>query len=534
MMLGLQQADPSLVPPGPALPRRAAWAGWRGLLVGLLVAGLLGPGRVLQAGPLRLYGYGTAAMALGNADAALGSSYAVLDSNPALLTAIPPGLELGSLFAYTSVSARLLPKPPGTDVPLSYYSSDVGVASTTHMTDRPLPTIELPVRRHDNEIAQLDEYLILSLGDDFGVPRLRVGLLLALPLSGMADIHSHYDDELAQFNSNTVHFTRFGEWDRVFTGFGGAAYDLTDWLSLGLALQVATQTVVDMRTYVPDSRVSSTVIADTRMQIESGLRPVAGLALRPGAGLHLGLTWRSALKVQSDAKTRMALWNYHESADDEESGLARLKVSETAVPMVFNFEPLEVGLALGGEFSRLRVQALVSWQRWSRFLDHHGRTPAEAAAFDPVNPGDLPIDSSDFAFSDVFAFNGGLSYNYWRDWVVHLGGAYQPSPVPAQVGATSFADSDLLLLALGHRLGLRLAGLPLQLELAVQLWRLVDKTVHKDPALVRDEFPDGARTILELQPMPESEGLQTNNPGFPGYLLTGWEVVTGLSLRYAP
>jgi len=48
---------------------------------------------------------------------------------------------------------------------------------------------------------------------------------------------------------------------------------------------------------------------------------------------------------------------------------------------------------------------------------------------------------------------------------------------------------------------------------------------------ILDEFPDGVVTLLDGAPMPEAEGLQTNNPGFPGYRSGGWTFVAGGSLR---
>jgi hypothetical protein len=42
----------------------------------------------------------------------------------------------------------------------------------------------------------------------------------------------------------------------------------------------------------------------------------------------------------------------------------------------------------------------------------------------------------------------------------------------------------------------------------------------RTPALVRDEVPDDA--VVIDQPLAGRSGLQTNNPGFPGYGSSGW------------
>ena len=61
---------------------------------------------------------------------------------------------------------------------------------------------------------------------------------------------------------------------------------------------------------------------------------------------------------------------------------------------------------------------------------------------------------------------------------------------------------------------------------------MLDTTVYKDPSQIRDEFADRATTLIGGQPMSEAEGLQTNNPGFPGYDFGGWTLVGSASLSY--
>jgi hypothetical protein len=118
-----------------------------------------------------------------------------------------------------------------------------------------------------------------------------------------------------------------------------------------------------------------------------------------------------------------------------------------------------------------------------------------------------------------------------------MGGAnYRPTPVPPQKGRTNYVDSDLLSLALGHRFEFCLFGHNLRIDVGLQFWTMFDTTVHKewdpDNPLLKDEFPDHARTLIGGLPMPEAEGLQTNNPGFPGYTFGGWALVGSTSLSY--
>ena len=48
------------------------------------------------------------------------------------------------------------------------------------------------------------------------------------------------------------------------------------------------------------------------------------------------------------------------------------------------------------------------------------------------------------------------------------------------------------------------------------------------PQLVIDEVPDAAVDGVLGVPVPGRDGLQTNNPGFPGFASSGWIVGTGV------
>ena len=56
--------------------------------------------------------------------------------------------------------------------------------------------------------------------------------------------------------------------------------------------------------------------------------------------------------------------------------------------------------------------------------------------------------------------------------------------------------------------------------------------VNRTPALVKDELPDDAQ--LGLRPAAGAAGLQTNNPGFPGFSSEGWLAGAGLYVEVTP
>jgi hypothetical protein len=54
----------------------------------------------------------------------------------------------------------------------------------------------------------------------------------------------------------------------------------------------------------------------------------------------------------------------------------------------------------------------------------------------------------------------------------------------------------------------------------------------RTPSLVVDEVPDDG--VVNGQPIRGRQGLQTNNPGWPGFGSEGWIVGGGLYLSVAP
>ena len=49
---------------------------------------------------------------------------------------------------------------------------------------------------------------------------------------------------------------------------------------------------------------------------------------------------------------------------------------------------------------------------------------------------------------------------------------------------------------------------------------------------VLDEVPDGATDVVTDEPIAGATGLQTNNPGYPGYKSSGWVVGGGVSVAF--
>ncbi len=472
------------------------------------------------AGPLRMTGHDTASMGQGSGELAWGHGAGVMYSNPALLVDVDQGLGIGFMFIQPFMNVQLMDRPNNADVPITFYDSDAGIAGSN--LERPLPTAELRVQRHDNDVSELTSYLSLSLVESLGLENFRFGLSVLVPTSGLMDIASQYPDEREQFFSNTVHMTRFGEWSKMISMFLGAAYRPVDWLSIGAAIEGGLNVNASLDMYIPEATVQDFALVNVAFDASPTARAMVGVAARPLSWLSIGLVWRDRRYSEVDADAMLNLWNYHEPGDDT----VPKRVKQRHM-MALDFEPQEVSLAIGVKFDRIFAQAGVTWNHWADFIDTHHKRAQENAVWEE---GAAPDDK--YAFSDTFSLSLGAGYEYLDGLSLTGGVGWRPTPVPDQDGRTNYADADLVDVALGHRLDLKLGAGVLRIDVAMQVWFMGETTVNKDPSQIKDEFDDDARTLIGAQPMPEAAGLQTNNPGFPGYTLGGWALAGSVSGAY--
>jgi len=152
----------------------------------------------------------------------------------------------------------------------------------------------------------------------------------------------------------------------------------------------------------------------------------------------------------------------------------------------------------------LGLSADVTWSRWSSYLDPHS---------DTVSP----------PFSDTWTPRAGVEARVAKMLSLSAGAFYVPSPVPDQVGVSSFVDGDRLGGSLGVAWLLDLMPepwrLPLTLRAHVQLQRMTERETVKDAARLPDADADRA-------------GKQIVNAGYPGFSSGGSIVAGGITLSW--
>ncbi len=500
-----------------------------------------------QAGPFIFTGFETSSQAAANAEGAYGTSLSALYLNPSLMNDLPPTVVMLSyMLMQKDFKVSLMKAPANSEVPLTYYDSDVGNEATGLY--RSLPTKELPNKKHNNDQNGFNHYLTLGVMHNFGVKDLRLGLVMALPLEGAANLKTHWANELEQNFANTVHMMRFAEWNNMMNGMAGASYGFFDnALLVGASAQITITTIMKLYIFLPDANVEeSSVSNDVDASIKIGVKPILGVTYRPFDWLSAALTWKYKSVIKADGSGVITVWNYH----DNQAPGTKLKITNQNLPMVMSYEPMEASLAIGGKYAGFTGQFMVTWSQWSDYKDFHDADPGDAAYFDmnlwdPRYPktGDAASIAEQakkinaqrksqlydkYKFKDTWSFNASLAYKYLNWSEAKIGFGYYPTPVPDQLGRTNYADNDVMVATLGNMFTWE----EFEFGVALQFWKMFDKTVYKDPTEIRDEFSDDAKTKIGGKPMDEAIGLQTNNPGFPGFKVGGYGVFCSVSAAY--
>jgi long-chain fatty acid transport protein len=179
---------------------------------------------------------------------------------------------------------------------------------------------------------------------------------------------------------------------------------------------------------------------------------------------------------------------------------------------VYHWMPWRVSVGAEGDVVRrgiytMSVTGSLKYGFWSSYQDRHGENPRSYG--------------QDLAWSDTMSGALGVRHAYGA-----LRGfadlSFTPSPVPEQTGRSNYVDNDRAGLAIGADIKIPLGGSFIRPGLQVSAQRLLPRHNTKSASRLVDELPDGSVFDSTRDPVPGSAGLQTNNPGYPGFGSTGY------------
>ncbi len=447
--------------------------------------------------------------------------------NPALLVEADPGLTLGVLTLGEGIGISLDPRPGGaSDVPGGIENathadgsrwSNYPIATALLENGRPASAVDSALAARPRQGAGSGQavvpYQVIGFVTKLFRDRLALGLYTLIPYTKYTGADAFYSDEREQYFTNSLHPELYS--DRLYStslAFG-AGYKVSDRLSLGLAFTLSLQTQAFTPTYVVDAGHLQDILVDSDVKVNVALSPHFGVSYKPTRRLRLTATVHSPQKLEIDTNFTFLLANGVEQA--------------ASVSFTHDYVPWQIALGESYDLVRtptesLTVAGTAIYGRWSDYVDRHSETPDPAYAWrDTITPV--------------------LGVRYQRGVVgTFLDTTYQPTPVPPQTGRSNYVDNDRLGFDGGIDYEFTLFDTRLRVGAQLELHRLLPRYQAKlptptspdgrnhTPSLVADEVPDDS--VVGTQPLAGSQGLQTNNPGWPGFGSEGWIAGGGVFL----
>lgn len=439
-----------------------------------------------------------------------GPSSASTYFNPALLARSTQEFTLGILVLSDQVSTILDGRTHG-DVPLVVGQRGVFDKAGNPISNATVPTDWLvhgcpksqcgspPFPARPRQAAGTGSntrgYTVLGLVDHVVGDRLVLGLYALVPLGDFTAAQSFYNDEREQFFSNSLHPEMYSDRMLATSLAFGAGSKIFERLSVGLSFTLDLTNVATARTYVRDPIDYNKLLISNDIHVKPAVSPHFGVAYDPLDWLHLSGTVHSPQKLEIDTGISAALPAGNESS--------------TSRSEVHDFVPWTFGLGAGvdvnpGSPHVFSVVGNVRYALWSTYLDRHGESPSDNGS----------------PFSNVFSETLGVHHHSAAvDSFLDL--TYQPTPVPPQTGRENYVDNDRVGLILGGEYRFPVASLNFKVGVQAQAQRLIYRHQTKDDSKIVDELPDGSVDSHGV-PIPGAGGLQTNNPGWPGFASEGW------------
>jgi len=340
-----------------------------------------------------------------------------------------------------------------------------------------------------------------------------LGFYGLIPNAGFTAMSSSYPDEREQYFSNSLHAELYGDRLKPISMAFASGLRLTDSLSIGLGATLGFRALADAPVFVADAGSLQDVQINTNVDATVSLIPHGGISWRIARRLHLTGTLHAPQKFEIEAGFKYLL------ATGIEQG--------SKLRFVYAYMPWQAGSGLAWNFLRWgsaswTVSGSVLYARWSQYIDRHAERPLSA-----------------YPWADTLSGTAGLSCDY-DTLSLALDGQYKPTPVPLQTGRTNYVDNDRAGLSMSVRYRFRWLDTDLALGAQLQGFRMIErhqsklktptnaKGENRTPELVADEVPDDA--LISRKPVAGREGLQTNNPGWPGFSSMGWVTSAGLYL----
>jgi long-chain fatty acid transport protein len=217
------------------------------------------------------------------------------------------------------------------------------------------------------------------------------------------------------------------------------------------------------------------------VELPPRVAPLLGALIMPHERLKIGLAYRG----QVDLALRLGIL-----ANVDVAGVVTGDALIDIRAINF-FTPRRATAAISVDpLPELTLSAELSWIGWSSFTG--GAPDVRILVALGISPPLVETLFPPDGFSDTLAPRGSVEWRPRPELALRGGYAFEPSPVPPQVGLTSFADNPRHVLALGAGLTVDVLqpvlSHPITVDVGLQLHELVERLTVKDQV----QFPGAA------------------------------------------
>lgn len=445
--------------------------------------------------------------------------------NPALLADVPSGVKVGFFIVNQDIGIHLAGRP-GTEFAIPEGVENFGHMGGVRFDNYPIATDLLQFGRMKD--ARRDAFTARprqGAGSGHGhltyetagfVLRLFDGLLglgfhALIPNGEFTKMRAFFNDEREQYFSNSLHPELYSDRMTALTIALGVGIKLSDALAIGVGTTFALKAGVDAGAYVADTGNLGKIQLDIDASVNIGIAPHFGVSWRPNPRWRVTATAHTPQRVELASSFKFLLAN----GIEQQSGLK----------FVLDYTPWQLGAGasydlIQDETHTLTLAGTALYAAWSSYIDRHGEQP-----------------TAPYRWADTVSPTVGLRYSFQGlRGSFDLG--YVPTPVPEQSGRTNYVDNHRVTGSLGAEYHFAMLGTDVSVGAQLQVHRLVPREAYKlrtptvpdgsnvAPERVKDEVPDDAQKSGE--PVSGAQGLQTNNPGWPGFASGGW--ITGVAV----
>lgn len=318
-----------------------------------------------------------------------------------------------------------------------------------------------------------------------------LGFGIYLPTNRIHLEKSYFPDERESYFTNKIHPELYGVRSEGESIYLAAAYRIFNNLSFGAGSIMKINSFAPSYQYLPSISKTNEMHLNLSAEEKIKIFPLLGIFYKPFNNLNIGLSYRSStyFKIVSRSYT-------------EVKGLTKPgKPNISEEIFVFQYTPDEYTGSLTYIYKNLLFTTDIVYEKYSDYRDSHNQKP--------IKP-----------FKDIVSVHFGTEY-ILKDFLLLRGGYFfHPTPVPEQDGRTNYADTDTHYLTLGSGLKWHYESWRLHLDI-YSLFMYFEKRENKksnnslDPVIDEDT---------------STEGLQTKNPGYPGFSMSGFGYGGGISL----